>query len=242
MKKIMAIALLLLFLPSYSFAGTTATVTVGVTVLPGQNDISVDTSNVNFGSVTGTVSNRRFVAGPITVRYFAGTNPWTIRVYTANPSHIAGLIGVTDSNKSIPLKAWCDNYGPRLHPIGQPPNEENTYFWNGYDFNGNSTKTDVITDGSISEVTLGFDVNGNGTVTDVGLGTVSQPVSEDPSWLRVPDYNDMVSGNPFTWRRLVYSGAELNSDGFPVFLAVDVTGVTPQEYRTAALTFQIINE
>ena len=229
-------------MPTFCFAGTSAIVTVSATVLPGQNDISVDVSSVNFGSVTGTVTNRRFVTGPVTVKYFAGTNPWTIRVFTANPNHIAGLIGVTDPSKSMPLKVWCDNYGPRLNPLGHAPNEENPYFWNGYDFNGNSTKTDSITDGSISEIALGFDVNGNGTTTDIGLGTVLQPVPEDPIWLRAPDTNDMVSGNPFTWRRLVYSGAELNADGFPVFLAVDVTGVTPQEYKTTALTFQIINE
>jgi hypothetical protein len=242
MKKIISIVTLLLFIPTYCFGGTTAVVQVTATVLPGQSSISVDTALVDFGGVSGSVSNRRFVAGPVKITYFAASKPWTIRVYTANPSGIIGRIGVTDSSATIPLKIWCDNFGPRLNPPEHAPDEENKYFWNGYDFNGNGTRTDTITDGSISEIALGFDVNGNGNATDVGLGTPTQPVSEEPVWLRVPDVNEMIPGNPFTWRRLAYSGAELEATGFPVFFAIDVTGISPQQYRTTTLTFQIINE
>lgn len=245
MKRIKVVLCIILCLHSIlpnCFADTTAMVTVTATVLPGQSSISVNTTSVSFGAVTGSVNNRRFVAGPVNVSYFAGSSAWTIRAYTANPGNLLGLVGVTDANYNIPLKVWDDNYGPRLNPRGRAPNEENKYFWSGYDFNGDNDKLDIITDGSISEVTLEFDVNGDGDAIDVGLGTTSAPVTEDPIWLRVPDVTEMVAGQPFTWRRLAYAGAELSSDGFPVYFAIDVTGATPQDYRTTTLTFQIINE
>ncbi len=240
--RIISVVVATAFIPSAAFAGTTATVTVSITVLQGQSSIAVDTTAVAFGSVSGSVSAHRFISSAVKVSYFAANNPWTIRVYTANPGNVPGLIGVTDSTKSIPLKTWCDNYGPRLDPLGHAPDVNNKYFWAGYDFNGNGTKTDLITDGSISEVALGFDVNGNGIATDTGLGTAANPVPEDPIWMRVPDQTEQIVGNPYTWRRLTYSGAELDSTGFPVYFGVDVSGVTPQDYKTTTLTFQIINE
>lgn len=243
-KKIFPIFLFLavLILPGNSFADTTATVTVTATVLEGQSSISLDTNLVDFGGVSGSVSDRRFVSlRPVVVNYFAGTSAWTIRVYTANPGDVPGLIGVTNPAESIPLKVWCDNYGPRENPVGNAPDEENRYFWSGYDFNGDLDKEDVITDGSISEIALGFDVNGDGDAMDTGLGTSTEPVPEEPVWLRVPDDSDMT-GNPFTWRRLCYAGKELDMSGFPVFFAIDVTGILPQDYQTTTLTFQIINE
>jgi hypothetical protein len=129
-----------------------------------------------------------------------------------------------------------------MNLIGHTPNEENPYFWNGYDFNGDGDRKDLITDSSISEIALGFDVNGDGDALDSGLGTSAAPVSEEPVYLRVPDDGEMAPGNPYTWRRLAYSGAELDSSGFPVFFAIDVTGIAPQQYRTTTLTFQIIGE
>ncbi|MEI8175352.1 MAG: hypothetical protein WCG78_00605 [Candidatus Omnitrophota bacterium] len=225
------------------FASTTATVTVTASVLAGESSIEVDTTSVGFGAVSGSVATRRFhTLAPVKVKYFAGGSAWTVRVYTANPGSVHGLIGVTDATQSIPLKAWCDNYGPRLNVTGHAPDVNNNYFWNGYDFNNNGHKGDTITDGSISEVILGFDVNGNATTTDIGLGTATYPVAEDPVWLQVPDIHDMISNNPYTWRRLTYAGAQLDPTGFPVYFGIDVTGVAPQDYRTTALTFQIINE
>jgi len=242
LKVIAAWMLLLFFVPQYGFAATTATITIMANVLLGESSIAVDLALVNFGTISGSATDRRFTAGPVKISYFAASNPWTIRVYTANPGDVVGLIGVTDTTKSIPLKVWCDNYGPRLNVLGHAPNEENTYYWSGYDFNNDGDKQDVITDGSISEVDLGFDVNGDGDALDTGLGTASIPVTEDPIWLRVPDDGEMVSGQPYTWRRLAYSGADLDSTGFPVFFAIDITGITPQQYRTNNLTFQIIHE
>lgn len=221
-----------------AYAATTATVTVTATVQPGQNDISLDTTTLNFGAVSGSVNDRRFLAGPVKVSYFAGTNPWTIRVYTANAGDVPGLIGQSNPAVAIPLKVWCENYGP----TGTVPDEENTYFWNGYDFSGDGQKDDIITDGSISEIDLGFDVNGDKDALDTGLGTPADPVSEEASWLRIPDDSQMQPGQPFTWRRLTYAGAELDSDGFPVYLGIDIVGVLPQDYSTSTLTFQIINE
>ena len=254
-KKVFSLILLGLMTPSLCFAGTTATVTVTATVLAGESSISVDTTLVDFGGVSGSVTNRRFVAGPVKVSYFAATRPWTIRVYTRNPGGVPGLIGVTDSSVAIPLKVWDDNYGPWEHRPGIPPDEENTYFWNGYNFNGDQDKEDIITDGSISEIALGvngLDVNGDGDALDTGLGTPQKPVSEEPSWLRVPDFVQMDPANPFTWRRLLtQEWAERPGEGsggggdptkFPVFFAIDVTGISPQAYRTTTLTFQIIGE
>lgn len=242
MKRVISTIVALVLIPAYCFAGTTATITIVAVVLAGESSITVDVSLVDFGSISGSVSNRRFTAGPVKVSYFAATRPWTIRVYTANPGDVVGLIGVTDPNTNIPLKVWCDNYGPRLNLVGHAPNEENPYFWGGYDFNGDGDKQDVITSGTISEIALGFDVNGDGDALDTGLGTSSSPVAEDPVYLRVPDDSEMIPGNPFTWRRLAYSGAELDASGFPVFFGIDVTGILPQQYRTTTLTFQIIGE
>lgn len=241
-KIILSILFIIGVILPNSFAATTATVTITATVLPGESSISVDTNLIDFGGVSGSVSNRRFVAGPVKVSYFAGNSAWTVRVYTANPGGVVSLIGVTDSTESIPLKVWCDNYGPRANRPGHAPDEENNYFWNGRDFNGDGDKEDLITDGSISEPALGFDVNGDGDAVDTGLGTPTAPVSEEPVWLRIPDVNEMIPTNHYTWRRLAYSGAELDPNGFPVFFGIDVIGITPQVYRTITLTFQIINE
>lgn len=246
-------------------AASSAVVRVTATVLAGQSEIVVDTTNINFGAVSGTISNRRFVAGPIKISYFAGTSPWTIRVYTNNPNHVPGLIGVTDPSINIPLKAWCDNYGPIAHQPGISPDEENRYFWSGYNFNGiNGIESTPITTGpDINEATFvsgGLDVNGDRDATDIITPSPTKdsntkyPVPEEPVWLRVPDFNEMDPLNQYTWRRLLTS-AWANAPGnggsgsgggdgysFPAFLAIDVTGAQPQVYTTATLTFQIIGE
>lgn len=242
MRTMFFIILFVLITLPLCLAATTTTLSVSATVLQGESSISTDTSTVNFGAVTGSETNRRFVAGPIKVSYFAGDSSWTIRVYTANAGNVVGLIGVTDSNYNIPLKVWCDNYGPSKNAVGQTPDEENKYFWNGYDFNSDGDKQDTITNGTISEISLGFDVNGDTDILDTGLGTGAEPVGEEPVWLRVPDYIEMDPGQPYTWRRLAYAGAELDAQGFPVYFGIDVTEMPSQDYRTTALTFQIINE
>lgn len=250
-KKMALAVLLVLFVPSTCLADTTAVVTVNAIVQPGESALLVDTNSVGFGIVMGSVNNRRFVAGPVNVTYFAGTSPWTIMVYTVNSDGVPGLIGVSDPSKSIPLKVWCGNYGPWEHRPGVPPDEENPYFWNGHDFNGDGDKEDVIRDGSISEIILGFDVNGDGDALDIGLGTQEKPILEEPCWLRIPDYTQMDHTNPYTWRRLLTSewvqkpgpgGGPADPYTFPVYFAIDVTGVAPQDYRTTALRFELINE
>ncbi|MFH1848337.1 MAG: hypothetical protein ABH825_03875 [Candidatus Omnitrophota bacterium] len=227
-----------------------------ITVLPGTSSINIDTNSVDFGSVTGTVGNQRFVAGPVNIDYFAGNSPWAVRVYTDDPDSRLGLIGQSDPTYTIPLKAWCDNYGPRGNSVGSPPDEENSYFWNGYDFNQDGDKLDSGNDltntltGSYSEAALGFDINGDGDTNDViqvaSSGADSSTftnnyywLSEDPSWLRVPGTHEQTN-NPYTWRRLVYNGAELNPQGFPVYFAIDVSGKISQVYTATTLTFQII--
>lgn len=261
-QRVISIFLLISITACNSFADTTATVTVTANILQGQSDISIDTTTLNFGSVSGSVNNRRFIAGPVNITYFAGTSPWTIRVYTANPGGVPGLIGVTNSTQSIPLKVWCDNYGPRANRVGNPPNEENTYFWRGYDFNGvNGIESTPITSGpAFSEITLGFDINGDGDALDVITpsptkdSNIKYPLPEEPVWLRVPDYTQMNPADPYTWRRLLTQAwAEAPGDPgspggggdpnkFPIFFGIDVTGISPQQYRTTTLTFQIIGE
>ncbi|MCX5715735.1 MAG: hypothetical protein NTV07_02525, partial [Candidatus Omnitrophica bacterium] len=117
MKTRIAVVLVLfgLCIPTALSAATKAIVMVTATVQPAESSISIDTSLISFGAVTGSEKNRRFVTGPVKVGYFAGASAWTVRVYTANRDGINGLIGVSDHNTNIPIKVWCDNYGPRLN-------------------------------------------------------------------------------------------------------------------------------
>ncbi|NQU74043.1 MAG: hypothetical protein HQ547_04990 [Candidatus Omnitrophica bacterium] len=231
-----------------ALADVTDTINVTATVQTGTSTVNIDEASVAFGSISGTVGNHRFTAGPMTIDYFAANDAWTIRVSTNNhpgddgldEGLYAGLEGVVDDTQYAALKVWNGNYGP----TASQPDEDNDYFFAGYDFNGDTDKEDTITDGTISEVALGFDVNGDGDALDVGLGTVGTPVTEAGFWLRIveqDEHDDGPPGDPYTWRRLTYAGAELDAAGFENYLGVDVQGVAPQAYATT-LTVEIIHQ
>jgi len=61
-----------------------------------------------------------------------------------------------------------------------------------------------------------------------------------PVWLRVPEKLEHTS-DPYTWRRLCQTGAELEAAGFENYLGIDVAGVKAQAYSTT-LTVEIINQ
>jgi len=219
-----------------------------------------------FGTVTGTIANHRFVAGPIPVSFGGFNENWTIRIWTKNnPSasqadapKYAGLKGA-DGAAYIPLKVWCINYGPALRrPPPDPPlpdtpypDEENDYFWSGYDFgNGadigrqyqDGDKNDWYLNGTFDETYWGFDISGNGTATGIITASRAAKIGEEPFWLRIPEYNEMDPVNKLTWRRLCYSpGGEL-SNPFDIYLAIDVQGKSNQTYQTTTLTIEYINE
>jgi hypothetical protein len=224
--------------------------------------INIPEASYQFQPVplVGTINNRRFVLGPIPVTFGGDSLNWTVRIWTnnnpsasqANAHLYAGLKGA-DGITYLPLKVWCANYGPpcrRPPPAPAYPEEESDYFYTGHDF-GNGTnvgaqyrdgdKNDWYLSGTFDENAWGFDINGNGTASDVITASRGGKIGEEPVWLRVPEYNEMIPTDRFTWRRLCYSGAELSSP-FEIYLAIDVSDATTQFYQTSTLTVEYINE
>lgn len=219
-----------------------------IKMLKGEATVGVPGAEYSFGTLQGSVDNHRFKIGPIPVSFGGFDSPWTVRVWTNNGvgADKAGLKGA-DGITYIPLKVWCVNYGPS----GTPPDEENDYFYTGYDF-GNGTnvgiqyqdgdKTDVYSSGTFDETYWGFDINGDGDATDVITATSTHKITEEPFWLRIVEDDEMDPFNVYTWRRLCWSpGAELGSP-FDVYLAIDVDGKKNQQYQTTTLTLEYINE
>jgi hypothetical protein len=217
--------------------------------------LDVTPGSVAFGSVAPTVSNHRFQAPLITppainITYGGYNTPWTIRVWTDNSPgngaepEKAGLKGA-DGTTYIPMKVWCVNYGPAAHEMPPGPDEENDFFWGGYDFNGDIDKEDVLTSGTYVEATLGFDINGDGDTLDTIQPTPAQPLYEGPSWLRIPEKDEMDNGNRFTWRRLAWNdglGSDAGLGGnFDSWLGIDIAGAVAQSYSTT-VTIEYINQ
>lgn len=72
----------------------------------------------------------------------------------------------------------------------------------------------------------------------------SGDLEDDAYWtttvLRIPE-KDEHTADPYTWRRLCYTGAELDPAGFENWLAFDAQGVKAQAYSTT-LTVEIIHQ
>lgn len=240
----------------------------GIRLLRRQAVISVPEASYTFQPVplVGSFNDHRFIYGPIPVTFGGYSLNWTVRIWTnnnptasrADAYKYAGLRGA-DAVTYIPLKVWCANYGPPLRrPVPPPPlpdtpypDEENDYFYIGYDFGDgvnvgrqyqDGDKNDWYLSGTFDENYWGFDINGNGVVSDVITASRGGKIGEEPVWLRIPEYNEMDLADKLTWRRLCYSsGAELSSP-FDIYLAIDVAGKGNQQYQTTTLTVEYINE
>jgi len=202
----------------------------------------VTPADLQFGTIAGSASNRRFQTPALNIKYGGFDTPWTVRVWTDNSpgpetppvqdADKAGLRGLIDTSVYVPLKVWCSNYGPSAFSPPPGPNEESNYFWEGYDFNGDGDREDSVTSGSYSEAGLGFDINGDGDIGDTITPSTAQPLSEEPSWLRVPEKDEMDPNNRYTWRSFSWNDglgddAGLGGD-FDIYLAIDTFGVKPQ--------------
>jgi len=126
-SKCLALVVAVLFSSSQLAWGATDTVTVTVVVGASSSSISVSPATLDFGTLNPDVSNFRFSAGPISVTYSAIQSA-DLFVYTDVPADIEGLIGVADPTKTLPLRAWTENYGPGLGGI--PPDPQNNTNWN----------------------------------------------------------------------------------------------------------------
>lgn len=263
MRKAIVILMVLGIFGLYAgvaYAALTDPVNITATVGAGTSSVDIIETSIGFGTVAPTQTDHRFEAlVPMTADYFPAGFPWAVRIYTDNapftdPANVAaakaGLKGV-DGTSYITLKVWNGNYGPAVKP-----DPEGAYFWAGYDFNGDGDKLDTVTNGSISEVALGFDVNGDGDALDTGLGTVAVPITEAQlaGWLRIPEDNEHIATDKFTWRRLVWHDSDVTGgDGrmtspFRSYLAIDAAGAKAQAYSCSStntpanpLTIQILN-
>lgn len=217
-----------------------------------------DKGFVDFGRFQARFQDRRKQSNAITIIYSGFKPPWTIRVWTNNspgggPEPWKAGLKRSDGVIYLPLKIWCANYGPLkfdVKNLTRGPDEENEYFWRGYDFNNDGDREDMITSGKFVEKDYGFDIDGDGDLDDTIEPTLAKPLSEEPVWLRVPEKDEMDPGNIYTWRRLTWNdglgdNAELGGK-FKVFLAIDVSRITtkgnpPTDYSTV-MTVEYLNE
>jgi hypothetical protein len=210
--------------------------------------VDVPLAEYAFGEIMPSIANHRFRIGPIPVSYGGYSAPWTVRIWTNNGG-TAGLRGA-DGVIYIPLKAWCANYGP----TSATPDEENDYFYAGYDFGDgvhigrqyqNNSKEDLYASGTFDENYWGFDINGDGVLGTFNASS-SFKVYEGGFWFRVPEYNEMNPANVFTWRRLAWTNVSQDAglgNPFNIYLAMDVADASvPQKYNTTTLTVEYINE
>jgi hypothetical protein len=98
--------------------------------------ITLDVSALDFGSQTPS-DTPQMLATPINVTWdSSGINNWKMRIYTdntrvsANPlytgsSDPAGLVGATNSDRTVALKVWCANFGPGT----TPPDVASSTYW-----------------------------------------------------------------------------------------------------------------
>lgn len=89
--------------------------------------LSVDPDGLSFGTITSP--------SVVMVGYTSLTfNPspwseWTVRVYTKNANGKPGMVGVTDTTKTVPFKVWCNNFGPSGATEHDPPDPTNGINW-----------------------------------------------------------------------------------------------------------------
>ena len=114
------------------FAATFDTIEISATIAAGTSSVAITEATIAFGTLTGSETDHRFSAGPMSVSYFAASSPWTIRVFTDNSPgsgkepEKAGFKGA-DGTTFVPLKVWNANYGPS----GSMPDPEVDLNWIG---------------------------------------------------------------------------------------------------------------
>ncbi|MDD5067612.1 MAG: CIA30 family protein, partial [bacterium] len=194
--------------------------------------------SVGFGNVRFQSNDKRVQTDSVLVYTENLPSPYTIRIYTDDGSESmtnSGLQGQRYSTYWLPVKVWCDNFGPEFSTnTNKGPDEENDYFWGGYDFNGDTDKSDYYSGGIFTEGTNSgeypFDLDGDGFSQGDVFSFSNYNLSEESKWLWIPEKNEMNPVNHWTWRRLSYTGSDLPSP-FKIFLGVDLQGVKPQLYK-----------
>ncbi|MBN1898800.1 MAG: exo-alpha-sialidase [Spirochaetes bacterium] len=197
--------------------------------------LNVSSSTVGFGLITAKIDDQRKQAtNYITVTYANLEDPWYIKIYSDDGDdgqELSGLKGQSDPNVLVPIKCWCVNYGPVTNTNSLfGPDEENAYFWAGYDFNKDSDKNDVFTNGTFMEsLTPGvdrypFDLDGDGFMEGDQFDFSKGDLSEEPKWLTIPEKNSSFE------RKLTGTGSELGGE-FNTHFGLDINGVQAQGYK-----------
>ncbi|NCC53124.1 MAG: hypothetical protein EOM20_18185 [Spartobacteria bacterium] len=144
MKKIIIIAAMAVLAGS-AFAQISDTLSVSATLQAGVSTIDVVQNSLDFGNIAVSEGLTRFVSSDLTMDAFAANGPWYIRVSTANPGNLMGLVDDTTGTHNLLMKMWQPGFGPEA---GLPdPNVEtnwrgNEAFWA---FVFDDSETDPVT-------------------------------------------------------------------------------------------------
>ncbi|MDD5066923.1 MAG: fibronectin type III domain-containing protein, partial [bacterium] len=223
----------------------------------GYPELSVSTNQVDFGLIAGSGPDKRKQAlNYITVNYrnFDGYR-WFIRIYTddsENGKTNLGIQGQSDTLKWLPLKCWCPNYGPKGHTNSRTgPDDENLFFWSGFDFNNNGSLTNIYRDNSQGPYwesmdegphQYPFDLNGDGFQEGQQFIPTSQdPLLEEPKWPLIVEKDMMDEAEQGTWRILADWLHDLGNE-FNIHFAVDLGGIVPQTYKGRIVIEAILKE
>jgi hypothetical protein len=109
MKKTSALIILFSLLAGFPVhaqsAGSAATDSIAVSATVGQgiSSINVVQGSLNFGTLTPTAQNSRYLSQAITISYFAANGPWEIRAYTTRADQKQGLVNA-DATSTVLLK------------------------------------------------------------------------------------------------------------------------------------------
>jgi hypothetical protein len=256
MKKIFVYILCAMFLATVSNiaeAGTGAPVTVTATVASASRDIVLTPTSLTWNIPAGTITAHHSDSPTMTVTFYGGneTGGYKIRSYTQNATAGDGRGYLVKGSDKLYLKIWCPNFGPgyaRINP-NDPPNANNTYMWEGYDFNGDGDKTDTGQNGSLTagakyvEATLGFDINGDDDTLDT-IEVAAKDANPDTFvydganakyWLgESPSYSWTADKPTLTTYEVVLCN-DVNplASGFKVAFGADVQGVVAGTYTAA---------
>ncbi len=91
-------------------------------------ELSASPDHVGFGLLQASPADHRFQStNAATVSYtVSGYSSWSIEIYSSHPQGVAGLVGLADTNYTIPLRCWWGG------PGGSPPDPEPNSSWTNY--------------------------------------------------------------------------------------------------------------